>query len=215
MACLLLACLMGARRLQAGGEWQFAAADANRDGYDDLAVIGGGEWYVWMSGAQYVMQGPYDLDLSGGQFAAGDMDGDRQADLAMLSGANWHVWRSGNAFAREGPYNCGVTGTPCLHDFDGDGCDDPCVVAAHTWHVWQSSGITPKMLLFGFDPGASTGPILAWKETGGDYFTCARTALCASPLPAPSHRRPFRLAGMATRLSATSTTTKNRTWQSQ
>ncbi len=172
----VLACLWGAMAARADGDWQFAAGDINRDGDDDLVAIGGGEWYAWMSGPQYVMQGPQDLDLSGGQFVAGDVDGDRQADLGMLSGADWYVWRSGNAYQREGAYPCGVSnGVPYFYDGDNDRRDDPCVVVGYTWHLWASSLNYAKQLPFGFDPGASTGLIpLAWKGPDGDYFGYVR-----------------------------------------
>lgn len=137
--------------------WDFVAGDVDRDGLDDLALVGNGEWFAWMSGQNYAMHGPFDLELCGGIYALGDVDGDRQPDLLMLSGANWFGWRSGNSHCLEGPVNCGVSnGVPCLHDFDMDGRDDPCVVVGHTWHVWRSASNYAKQLPFGFDPGAST-----------------------------------------------------------
>ncbi len=138
--------------------WKFAAGDADRDGYDDLALIGNGEWYVWMSGQNYAMAGPFDLALCGGAYALGDLDGDRQPDLTMLSGADWFLWRSGNGYAMEGPLACGVpNGMPYLHDFDEDGRDDPAVVVGNAWHVWRSRANYARAAPFGFDPGAA-GP---------------------------------------------------------
>lgn len=137
LQCLLIfSFLLGSAR----AEWQFAAGLADGDHLDDLALIGRGEWYVWMSAKNYAMEGPYDVDLAGGLYTVGDIDGDRKADLAMLSGSRWHLWRSGNNYVREGPYDCGVDGgVPYLFDFDGDGKSDPCVVTGYRWHVWHSN----------------------------------------------------------------------------
>ncbi len=146
-------------------DWQFAAGDADRDGKDDMALIGNGEWYVFMSGQNYAMEGPYDVDLTGGLYAVGDADGDRQADLAMLSGSDWFFWRSGNNYVREGPFDCGVTGgLPYLHDWDKDGKADPGVVIGHTWHVWDSGKDYAPRDPFGQEPPAGSEGIIpmAW-----------------------------------------------------
>ena len=158
---LLLLCLIfGLLPAPARAEWQFAAGDADGDRLDDLALIGRGEWYVWMSGKSYSMEGPYDVDLSGGDYAVGDLDGDLKADLAMLSGSNWHLWRSGKNYVREGPYDCGVAGgLPLLFDFDGDGKSDPCVIKGYRWHVWHSSSDYKRLEQFGDGPLDAPGVI--------------------------------------------------------
>lgn len=165
LAGFLFGCLLEPAR--AG--WEFVAGDADRDGRDDLALIGRGEWNIWMSGKNYAMEGPYDLDLSGGRYAMGDLDGDRAADLAMLSGSRWHVWRSGNNYVREGPYDCGVGGgKPYLFDFDRDGKDDPCAVVGYRWHVWLSGSDYKTVERFGDGPLDEKGLIPAvFRSPGG------------------------------------------------
>ncbi len=126
------------------------AADFDGDGLADPAIVVGGFWQVWQSGAGYALVGPVLGDTANRTFAAGDFDGDGRADpCAMDGGGVWKAWLSRSQYAPlTHALAAAAGGAAVAADFDGDGLADPAVYLADTWYFWMSAAAYAQMAQF-------------------------------------------------------------------
>jgi hypothetical protein len=126
---------------------QPAAADYDGDGKADPAIFqaASGQWYIWLSGQNYVLSGPHTFSMAGyTNPVPADYDGDGKADPAVFKAATgaWYVWLSAAGYAGAGGtfYRAGFT-LPAPGDYDGDGKADPAAFnpSSGEWYVWLSS----------------------------------------------------------------------------
>jgi len=126
------------------------AADFDGDGRADPVVVTNGNWYVWMSGANYIRVGPAVGSGAAWSSVAADFDGDAKADpTAVDIAGNWYAWFSAGGYPRVGPVPLGTgNASAVIADFDGDGLGDPTVVSGNVWYIWISSaGYQPSLPL--------------------------------------------------------------------
>ncbi|MFA7160038.1 MAG: SBBP repeat-containing protein [Kiritimatiellia bacterium] len=126
------------------------AADLDGDAKADPIVVASGQWYAWLSTANYMKVGPAIGSSPAWPAAAFDMDNDRKADpTAMNLEGRLFCWFSSSGYqlivsAMFGSGNASLL----LADFDGDGLGDPTVVDLNTWYIWMSSaGYQPSQPL--------------------------------------------------------------------
>ena len=82
------------------------AADFDGDGLADPALYRAQDgWYVWFSGQDYAIGGPYLIGAPEVTPVAADFDGDGLVDPAVrLADGQLYIWFAGNGYALFGPY---------------------------------------------------------------------------------------------------------------
>ena len=134
--------------------------DYDGDGISDLAVYGGGVWYIYsLTNGSILLDGKW--GGAGWIPVPGDYDGDGKADLAVYGGGAWYIYSLTNgSILLNGKWG-GAGWTTVPGDYDGDGISDLAVYGNGYWNIYSLTN--GSILLNGKWGGAG------WTPVPGDY----------------------------------------------